>query len=116
MKRTVSDRLGDAAQHAALAIEFGAGLAVVQTPRNSAAFNAILHCVAVIGGAVKFLPPDVRSGEPEIPWRSIAGMRDLVVHAHWQIEIHQVLRVVETDLPPLIAALDRMRANPEHGP
>lgn len=44
----------------------------------------------------------------KFPWTDIAGLRDLIAHEYFRIDIHRVLEIVEKDLPPLEHAIDRM--------
>jgi uncharacterized protein with HEPN domain len=60
----------------------------------------------VIGEAIKHLGPETREATPEIPWTDIAGLRDLIAHEYFRIDIHRVLEIVESDLPPLENAID----------
>lgn len=57
----------------------------------------------------KHLSPGARESAPEIPWADIAGLRDLIAHEYFRIDIHRVLEIVERDLPPLEQAIDRMQ-------
>ena len=70
--------------------------------------DALLFQFVVIGEAVKNLAPEVRESEPEIPWADVAGLRDLIAHEYFRIEIDRVLAIVERDLPPLERAIDRL--------
>jgi uncharacterized protein with HEPN domain len=70
--------------------------------------DALLFQFVVIGEAVKHLNPETRDSAPEIPWTDIAGLRDLIAHEYFRIEIHRVLEIVERDLPPLERAINRM--------
>lgn len=45
-----------------------------------------------------------------IPWADIAGLRDLIAHEYFRIDIQRVLEIVEKD-PPLEQAIDRMLEN-----
>lgn len=54
--------------------------------KNSIYQNAILTPVTQIGELVKRLPDDFRQSHTEIPWRNIAGMRDIVVHNYETID------------------------------
>lgn len=63
--------------------------------------DALLFQFVVIGEAVKNLSPETRRSAPEIPWTDIAGLRDLIAHEYFRIDIHRVLEIVERDLPPL---------------
>ena len=62
----------------------------------------------VIGEAVKNLAPETRDSEPEIPWLDVAGLRDLIAHEYFRIEINRILAIVQRDLPPLERAIDRL--------
>ena len=55
----------------------------------------------VIGEATKNLSEDLRDANPSIPWRQIAGMRDVLIHDYLKVNLNRVWRTVETDLPPL---------------
>lgn len=70
--------------------------------------DALLFQFVVIGEAVKHLRSETRELAPEIPWADIAGLRDLIAHEYFRIDIHRVLAIVEHDLPGLDLAIDRM--------
>ena len=70
--------------------------------------DALLFQFVVIGEAVKHLSPKTRESSPEVPWRDIAGLRDLIAHEYFRIDIHRVLEIVERDLPPLELAISRL--------
>jgi uncharacterized protein with HEPN domain len=62
----------------------------------------------VIGEATKNLSEDLRAANPSIPWRQIAGMRDVLIHDYLKVNLSRVWRTVESDLPPLDAAVQRL--------
>jgi uncharacterized protein with HEPN domain len=70
--------------------------------------DALLFQFVVIGEAVKNLAPETRDSEPEIPWADVAGLRDLIAHEYFRIEIDRVLAIVQRDLSPLEQAIDRL--------
>lgn len=70
--------------------------------------DALLFQFVVIGEAVKNLSPATRESTSEIPWVDIAGLRDLIAHEYFRIDIHRVLEIVERDLPPLERAIDEL--------
>lgn len=74
--------------------------------------DALLFQFVVIGEAVKHLTPETRESAPEIPWADIAGLRDLIAHEYFRIDIHRVLEIVEHDLPPFENAIDLLLAEP----
>lgn len=70
--------------------------------------DALLFQFVVIGEAVKHLAPETRESTPEIPWSDIAGLRDLIAHEYFRIDIHRVLDIVARDLPPLEKTIDSL--------
>jgi len=70
--------------------------------------DALLFQFVVIGEAVKHLSPAIRESTSEIPWADVAGLRDLIAHEYFRIDIHRVLEIVDHDLPPLEQAVDRL--------
>ena len=71
---------------------------------------AVVRNIEIIGEATKRLPEDLRDREPGIPWKSIAGMRDVVVHDYFEIDDEIVWNVVENELPRLREAIERLMA------
>ena len=46
-----------------------------------------MKLLEVIGEAVKKIPNERREQYPDIPWKSIAGMKDMLVHEYWQVDV-----------------------------
>jgi uncharacterized protein with HEPN domain len=67
--------------------------------------DAIVRNLEVIGEAVKQLPAEVRLRAPAVEWQKIAGLRDILIHQYFGIDIEIVWDVVQTKLPDLRAAV-----------
>lgn len=52
--------------------------------------DALVRCLEVIGEATKRLSQDFRDRHPEVPWRAMAGMRDLLIHAYDRVDLDEV--------------------------
>lgn len=70
--------------------------------------DALLFQFVVVGEAVKHLDSETRDVAPEIPWAGVAGLRDLIAHEYFRVDIHRVLEIVDRDLPQLERAIDEM--------
>lgn len=68
----------------------------------------IVHHLQIIGEAARALPDDILAKAPEIPWKGIVGMRHILVHSYFQIDRDIVWKVVEADMGPLKAAVNRL--------
>jgi uncharacterized protein with HEPN domain len=74
--------------------------------------SAVMRQLEIIGEAVKNLSPALTQGEPDIPWRQIAGTRDRLIHAHFSVDLDAVWSMIEQDLPALRANVERILQDP----
>jgi uncharacterized protein with HEPN domain len=63
--------------------------------------DATLRRLEIIGEAVKNLPSWFRENHPDVPWRDIAGFRDVLTHAYFGVDLDRVWLIVKNDLPKL---------------
>jgi uncharacterized protein with HEPN domain len=68
---------------------------------DSRTYDAVLLNLQIIGEAVKKLPRDILDRSPDMEWRKIAGLRDIIAHAYFQIEDSIIWDVVQTKIEPL---------------
>ena len=71
--------------------------------------DKIIRRIQVIGEAVKNLPDDLKRSHPEVPWRDIAGMRDIVIHQYFGIDLEFVWNVVSKDIADLKPKILKIR-------
>lgn len=65
----------------------------------------VVHHLQIIGEAVNMLPETTRALEPNVPWRSIIGMRHILVHQYFEIDLTVTWGVVIHHLPFLKSAV-----------
>lgn len=63
--------------------------------------DAIIRNLEIIGEATKRISRPLKDKHPEIPWRHIAGLRDVLIHDYMGVDLNSVWNVVENDLPSL---------------
>ena len=68
--------------------------------------DAVLYRILVMGEATKRLSADFRSQYPEVQWRQIAAMRDVIAHKYDQLDLAVVRDVVENKIPALLPQLE----------
>lgn len=68
--------------------------------------SAVVHQLLLVGEATKRLSDEFRDGRPEVPWRDIARMRDRLIHHYDAVDLDEVWKSVETDVPDLLARLE----------
>jgi uncharacterized protein with HEPN domain len=79
------------------------------TIEDGMVFDAVRVRLIEIGEAVRALSPDLVRREPEIPWADIGGMRNFLAHRCFDVAHSIVATTVQSDLPPLASAVDRLR-------
>ena len=68
--------------------------------------RALVNCFTEIGEAAARLTPPARLIVGAMPWRQIVGMRNIVVHVYWGIDVAELVKTTNVDLPLLIYALE----------
>lgn len=71
--------------------------------------DAVIRRLEIMGEAVKNLPVRFTAKHPEIPWREIAGMRDILIHQYFGVDIEMTWNVIEENLPDLKKKLIAIR-------
>ncbi|HSA38697.1 MAG TPA: DUF86 domain-containing protein [Methanoregula sp.] len=70
--------------------------------------SAVLYKFAVMGEATKLLPDQVREQYPDIPWRSIAGLRDKVIHGYIGVDYELLWETIDKKNPLVITGLRKI--------
>ncbi len=75
--------------------------------------DAVILNLLIIGEATKQIPQDIRDQHPEIQWKQIAGMRDMIAHAYFSINNKIVWNIIENDLDFLKTCIKNIQNNEE---
>lgn len=81
---------------------FAVGLTKASLATNEEKQSAILYQVIVVGEATKRLSSDFRNAHAQIPWKDIAGMRDVLAHQYDRVNLDTLWDVIQNDIPELI--------------
>jgi uncharacterized protein with HEPN domain len=70
--------------------------------------SAVLYQLTVIGEAVKRLSPEFRLSQTQVPWASMAGKRDHLVHAYDLVDWDEVWETAVRDVPGLLKQIEHL--------
>ncbi len=73
---------------------------------------ALVKCIEIVGEAGARVAAVTRAANPLVPWTQIVGMRHHLVHVYFDIDLDRLWTTVTDDLPPLVAALERILSRP----
>jgi len=96
----------DIAKAARLAVSFVAGIKQEDFSGDVKTQSAVLHQLLLVGEAVKRLSADFKSRHPGVPWKMLSGMRDKLIHEYDVVDLREVWRTMESDVPALEVSLE----------
>ncbi len=77
--------------------------------------DSIIRRIEIIGEAVKNLPDDFKKNYPGVPWKKIAGMRDVLIHEYFGVDLDLTWQAVQKDIPDLKKDILRIKHDLEAG-
>jgi uncharacterized protein with HEPN domain len=89
-------------ESAQLVLRYAAGVTFESFENNIEKGVSVIRRIQLVGEAASQVSEETRAEMPNIEWRRIVGMRHLVVHRYWDIDLDIVWGVVNEHLPRLI--------------
>lgn len=69
--------------------------------QDTKTLDAVTHNLLIIGEATKQIPDSLRRQYPEVPWRQVAGLRDVIAHNYFRINSQIIWDIINNELIPL---------------
>jgi uncharacterized protein with HEPN domain len=110
VSREITLFLEDIQESCSKIVRFTSGQTRDEVLADEMRFDAILRNLHVIGEAVKNLPPEWRQKHEDIPWRSIAGLRDFVAHAYFALDLAILWNAIQVEIPRLLERVGELIA------
>jgi len=107
LKRGDRERLDDIAE----AITTIQAHAADRTSTERIRRDALLYNLLILGEAVKALGDETKARRPEVPWRQIGGLRDVLAHEYYRIDLMEINGILKRDLPALETAITKLRSS-----
>ena len=88
--------------------EFTSGISLPALSKDAKTLDAVIRNLEVIGEAVKRLPEEVKGQQPSMEWRKIAGLRDILIHEYFGINVEVVWDVIQHKLSGLEQSVKKL--------
>jgi uncharacterized protein with HEPN domain len=100
--------LVDILESARIALEYALKKTWDEFSQDLQCQDAIVRRIEIIGEAARRVSQETRDKNPQIPWREMTSMRNLVIHEYDVVDIQQVWDTVQNKIPPLIEELAKI--------
>ncbi len=101
MKQEYEDYLKDILDAIRKARQFVQNYSYEDFDQDDKTVFATIRALEIIGEATKKIPGNVRKNNPQIPWKDMAGMRDVLIHDYFGIDLETVWFTVTQKLPQI---------------
>ena len=88
--------------------EFVGDMTLDELEADEKTSSAVIRKFEVIGEAVKHIPNKVKEEHKDIQWKSMAGMRDRLIHAYFGIDYKLVWAAIKAEIPKLKPKLKKL--------
>ena len=89
-------------------LSFTMGMVYEEFKADTKTYKAIIRHLEVAGEAAKKIPDEVKQRNPDIPWKSMTGMRDKLIHEYFGVDARIVWNTVRENIPGTLPHIRRL--------
>ncbi|MDN7025697.1 DUF86 domain-containing protein [Methanoculleus sp. FWC-SCC1] len=89
--------------------EYTEGFSQEEFVRDQKTIDAVIRNLEILGEACGQIPEEIRSRYPLVPWKRIVGLRNVVLHRYFGVDLETVWFIIKNQIPPLKADLRTIR-------
>ena len=104
-KQPSDSYLKDITDSSSLVVEYVKSLSFEEFEKDTMRFLAVSRLLEIIGEATKNLSNDFKSKYPNVPWKKMAGLRDVIIHDYQELNREMIFKIASQDIPKLLAEL-----------
>ena len=112
MKRNIKLFLSDIVESIENIESFSKGITKDKFEKNKLRQSAVIRQLEIIGEAASNIESDYRANNAEIPWRTIIGLRNVLIHDYMDVDLDVVWQIITQDLPVLAMQVDKILGQP----
>ena len=84
------------------------GMSFADFAADAKTIRACAYEIGVIGEAATRIPAEVKARYPEVPWEKMQGIRNIIVHEYFRLDVAILWQTITQNLPPLVSLLERI--------
>jgi len=115
MSRNAKIYLEDIAKCCEKILRYTEGINFTELIKDEKTYDAVVRNLEIIGEAAKQVPENIREQLPQIEWKKMAGMRDMLIHAYFGIDNDILWDVLQNKIPELARSI-RFYLDKNHRP
>ena len=89
-------------------LAFTKGMNFEDFEKDDKTISAVQHQILIIGEATKRLSPEFRNQHTHIPWKAMAGMRDILIHSYENADLEEIWKTIQIVMPELIIKISKI--------
>ncbi len=114
MEREYKDYLNDILEDMGKAQSFIGNMNYESFIKDDKTIFAVIRALEVIGEASKRVPENIKNLNPDIPWKDMSGMRDVLIHDYFGVDYETVWATVKEKIPEILPSIKNLLKETGH--